>query len=298
MKMHSPGHSSADSTTTRRACRRGLRQALGAARVGEDLVAFLDVGEAVVEQGEDGGGDFLAQAIAGAQILVVPDGGFSGPCSRSRRSKKVRAPLDDSLAFESPVPKFLTLCIDDVEPAGADHQASDDALGTLNTGLGSETIEEVPCHGHGARAQAGRLRGASRPTSGDDQGPRVMSSLPPPPVPGHSLLPLEGGSWRPRGQSPRPPPRTRNCGPRFTHTSASPRCGEDVEKLTMPPSGYGTFLGTNDDGTAASSRQAARSAYALHPELHADDLHTARRSCSTSPSTSCSPTAPRSPARS
>jgi len=25
---------------------------------------------------------------------------------------------------------------------------------------------------------------------------------------------------------------------------------EDVEKLTMPPSGYGTYLGTNDDGTA------------------------------------------------
>ena len=48
-------------------------ETLGAARVGEDLVAFLDVGEAVVEQGEDGGGDLLAEAVAGAEILVDPD---------------------------------------------------------------------------------------------------------------------------------------------------------------------------------------------------------------------------------
>src|SRR5450432_3702998 len=30
---------------------------------------------------------------------------------------------------------------------------------------------------------------------------------------------------------------------------------EDVEKLTMPPSGYGTYLGTNDDGTADNLRR-------------------------------------------
>ena len=48
--------------------------ALGVALgLGEDRVAFDDIGEAIVEQGEDVGGDLLAQAVAGAQILVDPD---------------------------------------------------------------------------------------------------------------------------------------------------------------------------------------------------------------------------------
>ena len=47
---------------------------------------------------------------------------------------------------------------------------------------------------------------------------------------------------------------------------------EDVEKLTMPPSGYGTFLGTNDDGTADIFTAGRKMRVALHPELHADDL--------------------------
>ena len=48
-------------------------QTLGATGVGEHLVAFFHVGEAVVEQREDGGRDLLAQAVAGAEILVDPD---------------------------------------------------------------------------------------------------------------------------------------------------------------------------------------------------------------------------------
>ena len=48
-------------------------ETLGAARVAEDLVAFLDVGEAVVEQREDVGRDLLAEAVAGAEVLVDPD---------------------------------------------------------------------------------------------------------------------------------------------------------------------------------------------------------------------------------
>ena len=47
---------------------------------------------------------------------------------------------------------------------------------------------------------------------------------------------------------------------------------EDVEKLTMPPSGYGTFLGTNDDGTADIFTAGRKMRVALHPELNADDL--------------------------
>src|SRR4051812_41955655 len=48
---------------------------------------------------------------------------------------------------------------------------------------------------------------------------------------------------------------------------------EDVEKLTMPPSGYGTFLGTNDDGTADIFTAGRKMRVALHPELNAEELH-------------------------
>src|SRR5258708_33536038 len=47
---------------------------------------------------------------------------------------------------------------------------------------------------------------------------------------------------------------------------------EDVEKLTMPPSGYGTYLGTNEDGTADIFTAGRKMRVALHPELSADDL--------------------------
>ena len=73
MKMHSPGHSSADSIDGLVLAVGDVGEALGATRVGEDLVAFLDVGEAVVEQGEHVGGDLLAEPVAGAEILVDPD---------------------------------------------------------------------------------------------------------------------------------------------------------------------------------------------------------------------------------
>jgi hypothetical protein len=52
-----------------------LRVALG---FGEDLAAFDDIGQAVVEQCEHVGCDLLAQAVAGAQILVDPDLHVSG----------------------------------------------------------------------------------------------------------------------------------------------------------------------------------------------------------------------------
>ena len=56
---------------------RTLGEALGALRValglGKNLVALHDIRQSVVEQGEDVGGDLLAEAVAGAQILVDPD---------------------------------------------------------------------------------------------------------------------------------------------------------------------------------------------------------------------------------
>jgi proteasome-associated ATPase len=47
---------------------------------------------------------------------------------------------------------------------------------------------------------------------------------------------------------------------------------EEVEKLTMPPSGYGTYLGTNDDGTVDIFTAGRKMRVALHPELDAEDL--------------------------
>ena len=73
MKMHSPGHSSADSMVASSMPAGTFGQAVGAARVAEDLVAFLDVGEAVVEQGEHRGRDLLAEAVTGAEVLIDPD---------------------------------------------------------------------------------------------------------------------------------------------------------------------------------------------------------------------------------
>ena len=42
---------------------------------------------------------------------------------------------------------------------------------------------------------------------------------------------------------------------------------EEVEKLTQPPSGYGTFLGRNDDGTVDVFTAGRKMRVSLHPEL-------------------------------
>src|SRR3954449_7387706 len=47
---------------------------------------------------------------------------------------------------------------------------------------------------------------------------------------------------------------------------------EEVEKLTMPPSGYGTFLGTNDDGTVDVFTAGRKMRVAIHPELESETL--------------------------
>ena len=54
-----------------------VREAFGALRVafrgGEDLLALAHVGESVVKEDEHVGGDFFADSISGAEILIDPD---------------------------------------------------------------------------------------------------------------------------------------------------------------------------------------------------------------------------------
>ncbi len=47
---------------------------------------------------------------------------------------------------------------------------------------------------------------------------------------------------------------------------------EEVEKLTMPPSAYGTYLGTNDDSTVDIFTAGRKMRVAVHPELEIAEL--------------------------
>src|SRR5256886_13985302 len=47
---------------------------------------------------------------------------------------------------------------------------------------------------------------------------------------------------------------------------------EEVDKLTQPPSAYGTFLGVNDDGTVDVFSGGRKMRVALHPELSDEHL--------------------------
>src|SRR5437588_7745717 len=47
---------------------------------------------------------------------------------------------------------------------------------------------------------------------------------------------------------------------------------EEVDKLTQPPSAYGTFLGTNDDGSVDVFSGGRKMRVALHPELDTAEL--------------------------
>ena len=47
---------------------------------------------------------------------------------------------------------------------------------------------------------------------------------------------------------------------------------EEVEKLSQPPSAYGTFVGRNDDGTVDVQSAGRKIRVSLHPELRSEDL--------------------------
>src|SRR5215213_1309971 len=47
---------------------------------------------------------------------------------------------------------------------------------------------------------------------------------------------------------------------------------EEVDKLTQPPSAYGTLLGRNEDGTVDVYSGGRKMRVAVHPDLAEDDL--------------------------
>src|SRR3989442_3092709 len=47
---------------------------------------------------------------------------------------------------------------------------------------------------------------------------------------------------------------------------------EEVEKLTMPPSGYGTYLATNDDGSIDVFTAGPKMRVSLHPQIDSSEL--------------------------
>ncbi|MDZ4825677.1 MAG: AAA family ATPase, partial [Actinomycetota bacterium] len=47
---------------------------------------------------------------------------------------------------------------------------------------------------------------------------------------------------------------------------------EEVDKLTMPPSAYGTYLGRNDDGTVDIFTAGRKMRVAMHPEIQDEEL--------------------------
>ena len=47
---------------------------------------------------------------------------------------------------------------------------------------------------------------------------------------------------------------------------------EELEKLTQPPSAYGTFIGTNDDGTVDVHTNGRKVRVSLHPDLRGSEL--------------------------
>ncbi len=48
---------------------------------------------------------------------------------------------------------------------------------------------------------------------------------------------------------------------------------EEVEKLTQPPAAYGTFLGTNEDGSVDVFSGGRKMRVSLHPDIDLDQLH-------------------------
>ena len=279
MKMHSPGHSSADSTTASSMPSGNVGQTLGAARVGEDLVAFLDVGETVVEQGEHGGRDLLAEAVAGAEILVDPDLHRMSSLLRFRspgagREDRVERRRRDQSNLSHLQSDKSTSANDSVRRKSA--TVSDARSRTLNAGLGSDIdrggvsswLSEHERRLTEYEAQVDQLQETIKGLEEEvvvlrrrlQDAPKRVRTLE------ERLLETKGQLAQAVSQNEKLSATLREA---REHIAA---LREEVEKLTMPPSAYGTYLGTNDDGTVDIFTAGRKMRVALHPELDADEL--------------------------
>jgi proteasome-associated ATPase len=199
----------------------------------EDLSALDDIGEAVVEQGEDVGCDLLAQAVAGAQILVDPDLHVSvAPrwWGLSSDAKFTRAPTckDDSRGGVY------------IRPMAT---SADDPRSTNGAG-GTDSEELAALHDEIAHLRA-RLADA----------PKRVHSLE------ERLLETKGQLAAAVGQNEK-----------LSYTLREARehiatLRDEVDKLSQPPSAYGVVVGKNDDDTVDILTSGRKMRVALHPDI-------------------------------
>ena len=231
---------------------------------GEDLVAFLHVGEAVVEQGEHVGSDLLAETVAGAEILIDPDlHGAAVPLSVTAvRGDECRAGRATLVAVTHAVRHTLTRRpinpeIGRCERARATTACRSDERPPIPRGAGvgsprPRCEEVVPVNEPeyerrlGAyEAEMAELREQSKALEEEvislrrrlQDAPKRVRTLE------ERLLETKGQLAQAVSQNEK-----------LTYTLREARehiaaLREEVDKLTQPPSAYGTLLGRNDDGT-------------------------------------------------
>src|SRR5579871_1105150 len=231
-------------------------QPFGAARVTEDLRALFHVGQAIVEQREDGGSDLLAQPVAGAQILIDPD-------------------------LHGMVPSPL---VNGIQSDGTDHRGPL----SISTAPAGETWETYPSNGHhrcmvprseeevvwvadseyerrmaAYEREVAELQEQSKLLEEEiitlrrrlQEAPKRVRTLE------EKLLETKGQLQQAVAQNEK-----------LTYTLREARehiaaLRDEVDKLTQPPSAYGTLLSVNEDGTVDVFSAGRKMRVALHPEL-------------------------------
>ena len=241
MKMHSPGHSSADSMTAS-SWPSGI-SAMPSAPCGLPLavakivVAFLDVGETVVEQREHVGSDLLAETVTSAEILVDPDlhgcrthptrpvawnHGLDGPRICTNRGRACDVPWTPRVAVGKSTyvaaSNDVMFCDTRYVPRTARGAC---VCSDARAENGSDNREELPWQ----RNHRNRSRRSSPRSSTSGRGwPRHPSGC----------ARSRSGCSRPRASCPRRSPATRSCPTRCVRrATTSPRC---ARRSTSSPS--------------------------------------------------------------
>ena len=216
MKMHSPGHSSADSIVASSMSSGMLARPSGPPGLAEDLVAFLDVGEAVVEQREHGRGDLLAEPVTGAEVLVDPD------LHRHWVLTSSWAVRGRTIGHGRGKPRFATESTSEF-PTSSQFTKSPMRkmrIGGMHRWLGCPGVGSiVPAEidrvstrkeghrGFRARATPRRVRAPGRRAPGPAEGARGRGRRPPPPPPGRAQAGAHPRGAPARDQGPARPGR-------------------------------------------------------------------------------------------